>query len=154
MNHLLPLLLFLTSLGPALWAQSASKEVTSSCSGRWEGVLTQKKGGFIPEYRMVLVLSVSGDEVSGLSEVWYGESLYVKSEIRGTVTRGLFLELEDHQVLNKKDLRDFEYCRKRYQLILDRVGEGYVLKGRWQGETDRGACVPGTIRLERRASRV
>lgn len=137
-----------------LQAQMDLKESVSPVGGRWEGVLTQKKGGFLPEYRIILVLSVSGDQVTGFSEVWYGESIYVKSEVQGSITRGVFLELEDRQVLNRKDLRDFEYCRKTYQLVLDKSRQGYLLKGRWQGETDRGACIPGSVRLERRAARV
>lgn len=135
-------------------AQPGEQDVASAWTGRWEGVLTQKEGGFVPEYRMVMVLSVSGNQVSGFSEVWYGETIYVKSEVRGKLTRGFFLDLKDGHVLNRKEIEDFDYCRKSFQLVLKRKGEGFILTGRWQGQTDQGPCVPGTVSLERKSARV
>lgn len=154
MRYILYTCLLLLLGSHVLNGQPATTQGPLSIAGRWEGVLTQNRGGFVPEYRVVLILSVSGDEVAGFSEVWYGDTVYVKSEVRGTLTRGVFLDLEDHQVLNRKDLRDFDYCRKTYQLVLDKARDKVHLRGRWQGKTEQGPCIPGSVRLERRGARV
>lgn len=126
---------------------------TSVLQGRWEGVLTQQEGGVLPEYRMVLMLRQQGDKVDGYAEVWFGEEIYVKHLVSGTLTRGFFLELEDGDIIQSKALKDKAYCRKTYQLALSRSKGRVLLKGRWQGKTEFGPCVPGKIQLERKGDR-
>ncbi len=127
---------------------------TLPLTGRWEGVLTQDEGGVLPEYKFVLVLQSDGHQITGFSEVWFASEIYIKHSIEGSISQGFFLEIKDGIVLNKKELKDKTYCLKTYQLVLSRSGDAWVLKGRWQGTTPIGPCVPGRIHLTRRAGRV
>lgn len=127
---------------------------TLPLTGRWEGVLTQDEGGVLPEYKFVLVLQSDGRRITGFSEVWFASEIYIKHSIEGTISQGFFLEINDGIVLNKKELKDKTYCLKTYQLVLSRAGDTWELKGRWQGTTPIGACVPGRIHLTRRVGRV
>jgi hypothetical protein len=122
-------------------------------SGRWEGLLTQEAGGVLPEYKMVLILQRNGDDFEGYSEVWYGEQIYVKSEVKGILTRGFFLELRDTDILLKKDVEGQSYCRKTYQLTYRTADNKHFLSGKWQGVSEYGKCVPGDIRLEWKSAR-
>ncbi len=130
----------------------AQEEV--SWTGRWEGVLTQNEGGFVPEYKMILLLSQEGGQITGYAEVWYGKDVYVKTEVTGTILNNFFIELQDGHTLNKKDLKDQVYCKKTYQLVPGKKGNKSRLTGKWQGKTDIGKCIPGSIKLERKSSRV
>ena len=128
--------------------------------GVWEGILTQDRGGYAPEYSLKMTLQQQGNKLTGIVEVTAQpiggdrEEVYIKHEISGTLTRGFFLELEDGAVLNKKELQHARYCRKTYQLVLDVSGEKPEIRGRWQGTAGEGDCVPGKIRLLRTIDRV
>lgn len=122
-------------------------------SGRWEGVLTQEEGGVLPEYKMVLILRRNGNDYEGYSEVWYGEKIYVKSEVKGVLTRGFFLELRDTEILQKRDVEGQSYCHKVYQLTYRSSENRHFLTGKWQGVSEYGKCVPGDIRLEWKSAR-
>lgn len=123
-------------------------------TGRWEGVLTQDEGGVVPEYKMILVLSEVNDGLTGYAEVWYGDNIYIKTAVTGTILNNFFIQLEDGHILNKKELKDQEYCQKTYQLVPGNGGKWDQLSGKWQGTTAFGKCVPGSVRLVRKTSRV
>jgi len=129
-------------------------QAESTWTGRWEGVLTQNEGGFVPEYKMILLLSQDGGQITGYAEVWYGKDVYVKTEVNGTILNNFFIQLQDGHTLNKKDLKDQAYCLKTYQLVPAKKGKKERLTGKWQGKTDIGKCIPGSIILERKSSRV
>lgn len=121
--------------------------------GDWEGILTQKEGGVRPEYKMRLVLKISGQQATGYVEVEQGDDVYIKTQIIGTVYHNFYLKLEDGLVLNQKDLIDMTYCVKTYQLYVKRKGDNVFLKGKWQGSTSGQPCIPGEIVLTRKTNR-
>src|SRR5690606_15904724 len=77
--------------------------------GDWEGILTQKEGGVRPEYKMRLVIKISGQQITGYVEVEQGDDVYIKTQISGALYHGFYLTLEDGLVLNQKDLIDMSY---------------------------------------------
>ncbi|MEO1628416.1 MAG: hypothetical protein AAFV25_24935, partial [Bacteroidota bacterium] len=46
-----------------------------------------------------------------------------------------------------------EWCDKRYQLVLKREEDDWVIEGYWQGDTNFSACVPGRIFLRKTSPR-
>lgn len=121
--------------------------------GEWEGILTQKEGGVRPEYKIRLVLKISGQQAKGHVEVEQGDDVYIKTQISGTLYHGFYLALEDGLVLNQKDLVDMTYCVKTYQLYVTKKDGKHYLKGKWQGSTSGQPCIPGEIVLTRKTNR-
>lgn len=118
-------------------------------SGRWEGRLTQAEGGKHPEYKMAMVVRQNKNKLDGFVEVWVGEDVYVKHLVKGTITKGFFVELADIRQIQDKPLEAYSYCLKNYQLVYSRDDRNEYLNGRWQGAIAGNKCIPGQVFLVR-----
>lgn len=132
-----------------------SQDLGLDLGGRWEGTLTQEKGGVFPDYKMVLVLYPAEQGIyRGYSEVWRGDYIYVKTEVEGSLVQDFFMQMEDKLVIQSKEVDGQIYCTKNYQLIFKKRSKKMILQGKWQGNTLNGPCVPGEVKLEKKVSRV
>ncbi len=121
--------------------------------GAWEGTLTQDEGGLWSTYFMELYLKKVDGKVVGRSDVRV-DNIYIVMDIDGESFNEMFITLKDDQIIKDKKSKivAFDWCFKKYQLILKKDGD--VLEGFWEGVTKNGVtCVPGKIFLRRKTPR-
>ena len=121
-------------------------------NGYWKGIITHEDGGYTPEYSFELFIIQKGDSITGRSYV-YVDSIYAQMNIKGDVHDGIYLELEDEEILNHEELSKMEWCIKKYQLKLEQKDNVLHLEGSWQGKTSFSTCVPGRIYLQKKIPR-
>ena len=121
-------------------------------NGYWKGKITHEDGGYTPEYSFELFIIQKGDSITGRSYV-YVDSIYAEMDIKGNVHDEIYLELNDEKIINHEELREMEWCMKKYQLKLEQKENIFHLEGHWQGETSFSTCVPGRIYLQKKIPR-
>ncbi len=122
-------------------------------SGSWTGKLTQKEGGYTPEYEFELYLVQKGKKISGRSYVKTGR-IHAVMELTGTVVDGNSIRLTETRILENWKYDDMDWCYKEITLRLATDGRRRRLEGYWTGITGAQAvCIPGEIFLARQIPR-
>lgn len=120
--------------------------------GTWEGVLTQDRGGFTPEYHFQMTLQLEKEKIEGTSHVSV-RSIYANWTLEGTLEDGVF-HFEEQALGRHSELDDLHWCLKQGDLKLIFIDYQWVLYGRWWGQSELGDCVPGKIRLVKQVPQV
>lgn len=113
--------------------------------GTWEGVLTQDRGGFTPEYRFRLELSLQDGRVVGSSYVSV-QNIHAEWSLVGHLKEGTFY-FEETSLGDHTELEDLYWCLKEANLYMEMVDYQWVMYGQWHGKSEFGPCIPGHIRL-------
>lgn len=121
-------------------------EVTPAIiTGTWNGVLTQDRGGYQPEYHFQLQLTAKGGQIVGSSYVSVN-SIYANWKLQGILKDNVFY-FRETELGAHTQMDDLYWCLKQGKLNLKMVDYQWVLYGRWSGDSELGACVPGKIHL-------
>lgn len=124
------------------------KEKALDISGRWEGRITQKEGGYKADYSIVLTLYQKGTKITGQSFV-YVDDISATMEIEGKLRAGVLFQYKETKLTDFTKLEHMEWCLKNGQLIFKQEGNKLKLEGYWQGESPDGPCIPGEVFLEK-----
>ena len=116
--------------------------------GNWVGVITQDEGGYRSEYGFELFLKKENKLVTGRSYV-YVDDIYAEMALSGFSTPDKVFHFTESQVVHSRKLPQLEWCLKGADLKLIRTSQGWELRGRWQGTTPGGNCIPGEIILKK-----
>ncbi|MBT8218930.1 MAG: hypothetical protein KJP00_03865 [Bacteroidia bacterium] len=122
--------------------------------GYWSGELTQNEGGFVPNYIFEVYIQSDGNDISGEAIVSTPDSLSAKMLFKGKFHQGGFLKLKEYEIKEATTLMDQEWCLKTLSLFLKKKDDEYFLIGFWTGVSRSSVCIPGKIKLRRRAQRV
>lgn len=115
-----------------------------SLSGIWSGKISRTT----PYYRGVEDVEVQlyqdGKKFWGYSFVFRDTSRFVLYNVQGTLTKkkkllSLFETGAPYYLLP----RDFEPCRKEFELSYTKIGKTQYLTGRWSGAGNDTSCFPG-----------
>lgn len=141
------------SLILTLWAIPAPAAPTSLgidpvvLNGKWTGVLTQDRGGFVPEYHFEMTLRQKDGQFTGSSYVSV-RKIFARWSLQADFKDGV-LHFRETELGRHSQLEDLYWCLKEGKLYLKQVNNRWVLYGSWSGNSDLGPCVPGKIRLEK-----
>lgn len=121
--------------------------------GNWKGVITQDDGGYRSEYSFELYLKKENKLITGRSYV-YVDDIYAEMALSGFTLSDKIFHFTESKVVRSRKLPQLEWCLKGAALELKRTGEGWELRGRWQGTSAGGNCIPGEIILKKIIPRV
>jgi hypothetical protein len=124
----------------------------TNISGNWIGTITQKEGGYRSKYKFELYLKQSGSELSGRSYV-YVDNIYAEMILKGRIV-GDQVTLYESEIIEFKEFEGMEWCIKNCKLKLVKSGKNWKLEGGWEGFTSFGACIPGSVFLQKIVPRV
>ena len=117
-------------------------------SGLWLGKITQEEGGYAPDYTFEIYIKHVGSKIEGRSYVFV-DDIYATFDISGDIYSGIYLNLNDSEILENKVNEGMEWCLKKYQLVFKVKDGEYHLEGFWQGKTSFSTCIPGKVFLKR-----
>ena len=137
-------LLFVSLLGSKLAAQ------TQPLTGVWLGKLIQNHEPPFGEYRFRLELRQNGNIVKGISYINMLDSaqIFGRMRLEGIFKNGKFT-FHELEVMQAKQLPNWDWCLKRAELYLRQQGEYYRLEGPVEGYVDDFPCQPGKIVVEK-----
>lgn len=121
--------------------------------GNWKGVITQDEGGYRSEYDFELYLKKEDQLITGRSYV-YVDDIYAEMALSGFILGKKIFHFTESKVVRSRNLPQLEWCLKGAALKLERTGDGWELRGRWQGTSGGGSCIPGEIILKKIVPRV
>lgn len=121
--------------------------------GNWKGVITQDEGGYRTEYDFELYLKKEDKLITGRSYV-YVDEIYAEMALSGFTLSDEIFHFTESKVVRSRKLPELEWCLKGAALKLYRTGNGWELRGRWQGTSAGGNCIPGEIILKKIVPRV
>lgn len=121
--------------------------------GNWKGVITQDDGGYRSEYDFELYLKKEDKLITGRSYV-YVDEIYAEMALSGFTLSDEIFHFTESKVVRSRKLPELEWCLKGAALKLYRTSEGWELRGRWQGTSTGGNCIPGEIILKKVVPRV
>ncbi|WP_099149077.1 hypothetical protein [Flavilitoribacter nigricans] len=124
-----------------------------SILGNWKGVITQDDGGYRSEYEFELYLKKEDKLITGRSYV-YVDEIYAEMALSGFTLNDQIFHFTESKVVRSRKLPQLEWCLKGAALELKRTGSGWELRGRWQGVSNGGNCIPGEIILKKVVPRV
>lgn len=116
--------------------------------GNWKGVITQDEGGYRSEYDFELYLKKEDKLITGRSYV-YVDDIYAEMALSGFTLSDKIFHFTESKVVRSRKLPQLEWCLKGAALKLYRTGDGWELRGRWQGTSAGGNCIPGEIILKK-----
>ena len=117
-------------------------------TGYWKGISTQNEGAYSSEYVFELWLSQKGDTVVGKAFIFV-DSIYAEMNVSGSLESGIYLKIQDDEIVEHQELQGMEWCIKTYQLLLKQLDGVLKLEGHWQGVTSFSSCTPGRIYLKK-----
>ena len=140
-------LLSLVGLFPTLLAAQFGGD---NLSGTWSGVLLQNEGGIADRFELYFDIEQIGLSLHGTAFVKLDE-LQAEMKVSGYRTLNGNWRLSETKILrNNKAGLAVSWCMKEYDLrVTYRDGE-LILTGPWWGDSEYGACIPGSITLRRR----
>lgn len=144
----MPVFSLLIALITTLWTPTTEPPVKATpaiITGTWKGVLTQDRGGYQPQYHFQLKLTEKDGEIVGSSYVSVN-SIYANWQLSASF-RNDVLYFRETKLGRHTQMDDLYWCLKEGKLNLKMVDYQWVLYGRWTGNSELGACVPGKIRL-------
>lgn len=112
--------------------------------GNWVGVITQDEGGYRTTYDFELYLKTEDKLITGRSYV-YVDEIYAEMALTGFALGEDMLHFTESRVVRSRKLPELEWCLKGAALKLQRKGSGWELRGRWEGTSNGGNCIPGEI---------
>lgn len=121
-------------------------------NGIWKGKLVMEPGGCFPVYNIELQLSVSGNNISGVSYHYSDTSNFVKETFNGNYKADSNnIAISEIGVTTFRIPQDCIPCIKKYSLSFHKGGNEEQLRGTWTGRTmdNKTNCPPGTIVLTR-----
>ena len=121
--------------------------------GNWVGVITQDEGGYRSEYYFELYLKRENKLITGRSYV-YVDDIYAEMALSGFAVSEKVFHFTESKVVRARKLPNLEWCLKGGALKLERTGSGWELRGRWEGVSAGGNCIPGEIILKKVVPRV
>lgn len=126
----------------------------SNLDGEWKGIVTQESADGNQEFEITIRISKSGRKLNGSSIVKWGEK-FAKMAFIGKVERGVVIEIQEQEVVEKSELKGFDWCMKQMKLVLKEKEQGkLILEGYWEGRSQYGRCEPGKISVEKQINRV
>ena len=153
----------LLGLGGALTAQTTPAPQRSTLhlrqrqqtnlTGIWVGELLQNPGGIAERFELTMQLRQNGVFMSGTAYVSYGE-LWAEMAFSGYELPNGSWKLTETEILRAAELEQLAWCMKEYSLQLNYTKQGLTLHGPWWGKSKFGSCVPGSIRLQKKKTRV
>lgn len=114
--------------------------------GAWEGVITQDDGGYRSEYHFEMYIKKEGKLYTGRTYV-ETDQIFAEMALSGFVIDKTTFHFNETRIIRSRDMPQLEWCIKGGSLKLKRTYKGWELRGRWQGATDTGSCIPGEIIL-------
>jgi hypothetical protein len=121
-------------------------------NGIWKGKLVMEPGGCFPVYNIELQLTVSGNNISGVSYHYSDTSNFVKETFNGNYkVDSNNIAISEIGVTTFRIPQDCIPCIKKYALSFHKGGNEEQLRGTWTGRTmdNKTNCPPGTIVLTR-----
>lgn len=146
MRRIFTILFFLTTTIATTFAQD-------DLLGNWVGVITQDEGGYRSEYDFELYLKKENKLITGRSYV-YVEEIYAEMALSGFAVSEKVFHFTESRVVRSRKLPSLEWCLKGGTLKLERTRDGWELRGRWEGTSAGGSCIPGEIILKKVVPRV
>lgn len=126
----------------------------SKLDGEWKGIVTQESAGGTQEFEITIRISKNGKKLSGSSIVKWGDK-FARMSFVGKVERGVVIEIKEQEVVEKSELKGFDWCVKHMKLVLKEPTPGTLsLEGYWEGRSAFGRCDPGKIWVEKQIKRV
>lgn len=126
----------------------------SSLDGEWKGIVTQESAGGSQDFEITIRISKNGRKLSGSSIVKWGDK-FAKMSFVGKVERGVVIEIKEEEIVEKSELKGFDWCVKQMKLVLKEKEPGkLILEGYWEGQSQFGRCDPGKIMVEKQIKRV
>ncbi|MEO0734503.1 MAG: hypothetical protein AAFZ52_16825 [Bacteroidota bacterium] len=122
-------------------------------NGIWTGELLQNPGGIAEKFDFSMQLRHNGLFLQGTSFVRFGE-IYVEMELSGTREPNGSWKLTETKILRGEKPPELSWCIKKYELRVYYTKEGLRLSGPWWGDSEYGACVPGSVHLIRKKKTV
>lgn len=119
-------------------------------SGIWLGKLIQNEEAPFGEYRFRLELTQNGNVVKGISYISMIDSsqIFGRMRLEGIFRDGTFT-FHELEVIQAKQLPNWDWCLKTANLKIKQAGEYYRLEGPVEGYVDDFPCKPGRIVLEK-----
>lgn len=121
--------------------------------GTWVGELYQDAGGIADKFELSMEIRQIGLSVKGTSYVKLND-IWAEMEFSGYEQANGTWKLSEFKVVRAEKPEALSWCMKRYNLTLEYTASGKVLSGPWWGNSEFGPCVPGSVRLRRKATKV
>jgi len=125
----------------------------SNISGTWVGELYQDAGGIADKFELSMEIRQIGLSIKGTSYVKLGD-IWAEMEFSGYEQANGSWKLSEFKVVRAEKPEALSWCMKRYNLTLEFTASGKILNGPWWGNSEFGPCVPGSVRLRRKATKV
>lgn len=122
-------------------------------NGLWTGELLQNAGGIAERFEFSMQLIHNGIFLKGTAFVKH-ENIWAEMEVSGFQLPNGSWKLTDVKVLRAQKPKELSWCEKSYELRVSYTPEGLVLHGPWWGDSEFGACIPGSVRLKRKIKSV
>ena len=127
-------------------------QTDADLSGVWTGTLYQNEGGIADQFELYFDIEQIGPALRGKAYVRLGE-LYAEMKLSGYRSGSGGWRITETEILRSdKAGLAVSWCMKDYELRLGYLDGHWVLNGPWWGNSEYGACIPGTITLRRKGS--
>ena len=118
-------------------------------SGIWTGTLFQNEGGIADRFELFFDVRQVGPALRGKASVRLGD-LYAEMRLSGYRSESGSWTLRETEILRSdKNGLAVSWCMKGYELRAEFKDGEWILSGPWWGQSEYGACIPGTITLRR-----
>ena len=122
-------------------------------TGIWVGKLYQDAGGIAEQFEFSVQIRQVGPAIKGTTFVQL-DDIWAEMAFSGYRQPNGSWKLTEYEVIRAQKPAALSWCMKRLELVLNYTDEGMVLTGPWWGNSEFGPCVPGSVRLHRKANRV
>lgn len=125
----------------------------ANITGTWVGELYQDAGGIADKFELSMEIRQIGLSVKGTTYVRL-DNIWAEMEFSGYEQANGSWKLSEFKVVRAEKPEALSWCMKRYNLTLEFTPSGKILTGPWWGNSEFGPCVPGSVRLRRKATKV